>query len=148
MDNKNCDNEYFIIKGVIVEGIGEGSKYVMLYSENILLILGIKPFPGTLNILVDKEYLNIIRDMLNIERATYVIPPPAEGLGKVYAWKAYIDCLSVYIIKPEITIHSSNVIEIISSMFLRKILNKKSGDSIAIVITSRGLIPCFCQELQ
>ncbi|MEM1541411.1 MAG: DUF120 domain-containing protein [Ignisphaera sp.] len=144
MVEKPCDDSYIIIKGKVIDGLGEGARYVQLYSNNISRVLGIKPYPGTLNILVDREYTKIIELVFSVDKPMYTLPPPMEGFGKVYVWKAYIDCLQVYIVRPEITLYSSQVLEIISNVFLRKTLGKRSGDSIDIVVTHSGIAPCFC----
>ncbi|MEM4041189.1 MAG: DUF120 domain-containing protein [Ignisphaera sp.] len=144
MVEKRCEDDYIIIKGKVVDGLGEGAKYVQLYNNSISRILGINPYPGTLNILIDREYMDIIESVFSIDRPIYILPPPMEGFGKVYVWKAYIDCLQVYIVRPEITSHSRQILEVISDVFLRKKLGKESGDSIDIVVTYSGIIPCFC----
>ncbi|MBS3128590.1 DUF120 domain-containing protein [Candidatus Woesearchaeota archaeon] len=43
------------ITGTIVNGIGKGAWFVPQYKEKIRSVLGFTPFPGTLNILLDKK---------------------------------------------------------------------------------------------
>lgn len=117
------------LKGRIITGLGEGSRYIYLYRDRFLKILGINPYPGTLNIeLVEPRFFNI-EDYKYIE-----VDPPSQAYGKVLAVKARIKNIPVYIIKPLKTRHALNIIEVISEHNLREALGVKTGDVVEIYI--------------
>ncbi len=118
------------VKGRVVDGLGEGARYVELYSEQIRRILGMDPYPGTLNLVVDRFVAEKLFDPRN---KVYVIPPPRPGLGEVYAWPAFVRTEPCLAIKPRITRHGIEIIEIVSSRHLRSWLGL-SNDSIVEVL--------------
>ncbi|MCY0868421.1 MAG: CTP-dependent riboflavin kinase [Desulfurococcus sp.] len=118
-----------VVKGRVVDGLGEGGWYVKLYSSIIEKTLGITPYPGTLNVeLVDPP-------RLDFKELNYVeIKPPKQGLGGLLAVKALIKDIPVYIVKPVVTRHPPSIIEVISAHHLRKKLGLKTGDLIEIIL--------------
>lgn len=118
-----------VVKGIVVSGLGEGAKYVKIYSEQIRRVLGIDPYPGTLNIDVQQDMSKI----LSLDKAI-IIPPPKHGYGLVYAFKAVLMGEKVYVIKPAITIHSWSILEVISSYNLREKLGLRDGMIIELII--------------
>ncbi len=117
------------ITGRVVSGLGEGARYVRLYSSVFKEYLGITPYPGTLNISVDRDYS---RELLKIRHI--VIPPPYEGLGYVLAYKGVLKDLDIYVIKPLRSRYGWNVLEIISEYCLREKLGLKDNDYVEVVI--------------
>ncbi|MEM1645070.1 MAG: DUF120 domain-containing protein [Ignisphaera sp.] len=145
----SCSELYHVIRGKVVDGIGEGSKYVNLYQEILTRILGIVPYPGTLNIKLAAEEAQKLRQILRNNRCVYVITPPSNVYVKAYAWKAYLRvrgrCISVFIVKPEKTIYGDDVIELLSEIYLRGVLNLRTGDETELLIADKCFQPCDCQ---
>lgn len=143
-----CSELYHVIQGKVVDGIGEGSKYVSLYQEILRKILGIVPYPGTLNIKLSVEEAQKLKQILKNSTCTYIITPPNDVYVKAYAWKAYIrareKCVIVYIVKPEKTIYGDDVVELLSEVYLRGVLNLRTGDEIELLITDDCFQPCDC----
>lgn len=127
------------LRGKVVKGVGEGRKYVEIYSMEIEKTLGFKPFPGTLNVLLDKESIPKIVFIYSTKPYT-VIKPPFNGLADVYVWKGYIaksgspDKIELYIARPAKTVHDVSVVELISSECIRKRLGLSDGDAVEIVV--------------
>ena len=117
------------LRGKVVSGLGVGRKYVELYRQMINKYLGIDPFPGTLNIDVGHDVSEVLA-----KTTSKLIPPPFPGYGAVIAYKGYIKDIEVYVIKPCITSHGWNILEIISEKNLRKQLKLKDGDELEITI--------------
>lgn len=126
------------IIGMVTSGIGEGKFYVQIqkYNEEFKRLLGKKPFPGTLNLVVDKddykEFL-LARDPIKIEGF--------KTNERTFGW---INCYRIKLQKnnrqidaiitiPERTSHPENVAEIIATVYLRKELNVNDNDKIEIV---------------
>lgn len=117
------------LRGKVISGLGVGRKYVELYRQMINKYLGIDPFPGTLNIDVGHDVSEVLA-----KTTSKLIPPPFPGYGAVIAYKGYIEDIEVYVIKPCITSHGWNILEIISEKNLRKQLKLKDGDELEITI--------------
>jgi riboflavin kinase len=119
------------IQGIVTSGLGEGAYYVKQYSERIEQLLGFKPYPGTLNIVIDHQP--------NLERYVKKHIPGFEDQDRSFGW---LDLFRVevkhsgkteecYLIQPERT-HRRNQIEFISRIDLRKKLSLNDGDTISI----------------
>lgn len=117
------------IKGKIVSGLGVGAKYVELYREVFRNYLGIDPYPGTLNIDIGQDFFILLKKTKAI-----VVPPPKKEFGCVLAYPGELMGIKIYAIKPCITSHGWNILEIISDRNLRKTLNLKDNDTVEIVI--------------
>jgi riboflavin kinase len=120
------------IRGRVSQGLGEGGFYVEKYAEEFGRTLGFKPFPGTLNI-------EILNGVLSLHECKGIeIKPPSPSYGLVLAYPACLNGEKVFIIKPLLTRHSSQIIEIISSFKLREVLGLKNGDVVEVRV--------FCRE--
>lgn len=128
-----------VLRGKVVKGIGEGRKYVEIYSIEIEKTLGFRPFPGTLNVLLDKESIHKIVSVYNTKPYA-VIKPPLKGLADVYVWKCYIaksgssNKVESYVVRPAKTVYDVSVVELISSEYIRKRLGLSDGDAVEIVV--------------
>ncbi len=118
-----------VLEGVVVSGLGVGAKYVKLYREMFMKYLGIDPYPGTLNIDVGKDVSSLLAEI-----PAKIIPPPFPGYSLVIAYKGMIDREEVYILKPCITEHDWNILEVISQYNLREKLKLRDGSLIKVVI--------------
>lgn len=143
-----CSDPYYIVKGVVVDGVREGAKYVSLYSYIIRNVLGLEPYPGTLNIKLPNELLQFIKRLLHKCVPFYIIPPPGRNLGGAFSWRAYLRfkerCVFVYVVKPEKTIHGEDVIEVISDKYLRGELGIKTGDVVEVIFIRDNIVPSIC----
>jgi len=123
-------------KGKVSSGLGEGTYYITRkeYLKQFEEKLNIKPFPGTFNVKIpptDEEKLKILYNTKGIEINGFV--SMGRSFGKVYAFKAMLNNIMVYIIIPERS-HYKDVLEIISNFFLREKLNVKDGDTVSITV--------------
>lgn len=117
------------LRGKIFSGTGEGAHYTKLYSNELTKILGTQPYPGTLNVLLDKCFYELIEASKLIR-----IPPPKQGLGAVYAYRGYLAGVPVLILKPTITTHECRVVEVVSHVNLRRELGLRDGDVVELVL--------------
>jgi riboflavin kinase len=127
------------LKGTLVSGMGEGAYYMSLkgYTKQFKTKIGYVPFPGTLNIKLDKkEYVEAVRQLSNLEGTKI------DGFSdekRTYGWvKCYrctlndrIDCQLILL---ERTHHDYSVIELISEIEIRRKLGLKNGDELTITI--------------
>lgn len=110
------------IAGCVLAGFGEGAFYVKKYAPYFKEKLGIGPFPGTLNIKVEKP-----PGMANPVRIE-----PGAGMMPVNCYRARVRAkgreVEAAIVVPEKSKHPKEIIEIISSANLRQELGLKDGD--------------------
>lgn len=143
-----CSEVYHTVRGIVVDGIGEGAKYIRVYLDVIKETLGLEPYPGTLNVRLSNEAIEEVREYLTKTKPPRIIPPPAKDLGRVFSWGGYIrfdkQCTFVYVLKPEKSVYGYDVLEIISDKYLRKGMGIRSGDEIEIIFTQNDVTPCIC----
>ena len=117
----------------VFSGVGEGEFYVSLYAKRFREALGIAPYPGTLNTRL-VERVEEFNECLKRVGGVVIEPPeiPGARLGRVRVYRARINGVPVYIVRPEITVYDAAVAEIISEEYLRGLLNLKDGDTVVI----------------
>ena len=133
-----------IIEGEIIKGIDEGAYYIKEYHNKINEKLNFIPYEGTLNVKLDKNFINF-----NFDKYVSVVIPVFKKNGRTFGKvkcipvklsvkskknKKEIKKESCFVIIPERT-HHKNVIEIISEFNLREKLNLKEGDDCKIELT-------------
>ncbi len=156
---ENSKKKSITFKGKIVSGSGEGSYYMSLdgYKNQFKQKLGYEPYPGTLNVKLDKFYTNIKNEIRNLP-ALYIHGFKDEN--RTYGWvKCYpsllfsngpqeeyiekghdikeIDPFSGIkssIILLERTHHDNSLIEIISPFSIKDSTKLKNGDTVTIKI--------------
>ena len=112
-----------ILKGKVVSGMGVGAKIIADYLPKFKEICGFEVFPGTLNIMLEKDF-----DFPKSRHIEAFVKPDGTKRGKVYFVKAKIKSLpSVFLIRPEKTGHPKNILEIVSDKNLRKHFGLKDG---------------------
>ena len=125
-----------IFKGKVISGLGEGRYYTEQngYVEQFKNKLGFVPYPGTLNVEIEYIERNKLR-LLKDHRAIIIeeFKTKNRTFGGVRCFRAKIEGVDGAIVLP-LRSHYSNVLELISSEFLRDELNLKDGDSIKIMI--------------
>lgn len=127
-----------ILEGIAFSGSGEGAYYISLpkYFKQIEEKLGFKPYPGTLNIKLNEDFLrkrSFIDNSKGIKIEGFEEGGKKFGPGKCFP--AIINGkIKGAIIIPEKTRYNSSVIEIISKEYLRGALNIKDGDKVRIYI--------------
>lgn len=118
-----------VLKGKIVSGVGEGRRYVELYKNVLAELLGSDPYPGTLNLELEVCFYNITG-----RTSPLLVKPPNRDLGVVYAYRGWIENVKILLLKPSITRHDCNIVEVISTVHLRSRFGLKDGDLVDVVI--------------
>ena len=131
-------NNYVDLECEVVRGCGEGALYVKkdYYFSLLRSLLGLEPFPGTLN-------LNLISPIKNYSELCSICKPSfkletihlsSTRLGGVIAWYGLLMNIPCLIIRPMLSRHRANIIEVIASMNLRNKLKLKDGSRIKLRI--------------
>ena len=127
------------LKGTLISGMGEGAYYMALkgYTQQFKSKIGYIPFPGTLNVRLDKKiHQEAIKQFETLEGVK--INSFSDG-KRTYGWvKCFrgklnnsINC-ELFIL--ERTHHDDSIIELISKVCIRKTGKLKDGSKVTIKI--------------
>ncbi|MBA0909165.1 MAG: DUF120 domain-containing protein [Nitrosarchaeum sp.] len=127
------------LKGTLVSGLGEGSYYMSLkgYTKQFKTKIGYIPFPGTLNVRLDKkihqEAIKQFENLGGIKIESFSDGKRTYGWVKCFHAKVNnsINCELVLL---ERTHHDNSIIELISQVCIRKLGKLKDGSIISIKI--------------
>jgi CTP-dependent riboflavin kinase len=128
-----------VIKGTVFSGLGQGAFFTQLdwVKEQCLEKLGFTPFPGTLNIRVSRECLELVRQ-IRVETKVDVVPPTPD-FCPANAIPVTIGDIKAAIVVPhaeEFTekVHSADTIEVIAPVEIKKALGIKDGDEVVLML--------------
>ncbi|MEM2650445.1 MAG: DUF120 domain-containing protein, partial [Candidatus Nitrosocaldus sp.] len=130
------------LAGVAVAGMGEGSYYMSLegYRRQFLERLGFDPYPGTLNIRLDKIYIDLKRELAIYPAIT--IDGFSDG-KRTYGWvKCYTarinDRIDGAMLVLERTHHDESIMEVIAPVKIMDALGLRYGDRIHVKVFLQG----------
>lgn len=132
LDNLFAGEEIITLKGAVLRGLGEGAYYVQAYQKALQKRLGYIPYPGTLNVRLDKRPQELLRHT-TIEVPGFV--RDGRSYGVIRLAPATIrhrgrkaDCLFVL---PERTHHREEA-EFINEVSLREKLGLEDGSIVEV----------------
>jgi riboflavin kinase len=119
--------------GTVFSGGGDGKKFLELpwVKRQITKKLGFAPYPGTLNLKLTGESR---RRRTMLEKAPAEKICPAKDYCNGVLFKAFIGILECGIVVPEVPDYPNDLLEIISSVNLRKTLQLEDGDEVIITV--------------
>lgn len=120
------------IDGEVTTGLGKAAYFLSqeFYTKEFEKNLGFVPFPGTLNVVVDEDYLDEIN---KIKNSCENLIKPDEGFGAVKYIKAILnEKIEGAIVFPAKTTHDENYLEFIAEDKLRDQLNLNDGDIVSL----------------
>lgn len=121
------------ITGRVVTGLGQGAQLTQLEWARAQFVdkLGIDPFPGTLNVMVDASDASAWEQWKNAPGIT-IVPPNADWCNaRAYPIRV-AGRVNGAIILPEVNGYASTQIEIIANVSLRETLQLNDGDALAL----------------
>lgn len=134
-DNRNkMSSREKKIKGKILSGLGQGVYFTQLdwVKSQFQEKLGFDPYPGTLNLKLDKKNEKIYQEVLK-GRAIEIVPPASEfcpskgypiSLGKIKA----------AIILPSVPDYPKDIVEIMAPVKIKEKLKVEDGDEMEFTI--------------
>ena len=138
---KNLDSfpSHVEIKGVLTSGMGEGAYYMGLkgYTKQFKSKIGYVPFPGTLNLRIDKKiHQEAVKQFASLNGIT--INSFSDG-KRTYGWVKCFpaklnNSINCNLILLERTHHDNSVVELISKTSIRKSGKLKDGSKVTIKI--------------
>ncbi len=119
--------------GKVVSGRGEGEKYLKLewVKNQMTEKLGFTPFPGTLNLQLDKNYIKEKR-LLSEKSALGICQSAGYCIGLLF--KASIIGQACAVIIPQVKNYPPDFLEIVSEFNLRHELHLSDNDEVEITI--------------
>jgi riboflavin kinase len=109
------------MKAQVVSGKGEGEKFVPVYADKIYKEVGMKPYPGTLN--------------LRVKGLPPFEPIEIEGFGK-FGGLGLVPCVvngeRAFAVFPEKGEQEEGTIEIIAEKNIKETLKLKDGDFVVL----------------
>ena len=128
--------EDLVITGKVVSGTGEGAYFTQIdwVQQQCDEKLGFKPYPGTLNLEIFKEFLPAV-EMLHRQKGIELISPDPKFCNAM-VFKVSLGDVNGAIIFPEekVRVHPKNIIEIIAPLNIKASLKVEDGDSLKITI--------------
>jgi len=127
-----------VLEGRMVSGMGEGAYYMSLkgYTRQFRARIGHVPFPGTINVRLDKkEHAEAARQLDAMDGVK--IDGFSDGkrtYGRVKCFAAKVNSVDSHVIRPERTHHDSATIEIISRYNIRRAAGLSDGSKVTIEI--------------
>lgn len=123
-----------VIQGIVSSGLAEAFDFTQLdwVKEQCLERLGFVPYPGTLNLKVDEEYLNAIKELR--EQEGIEIIPPTPDFCKAISYRTSIKEIDAAVVIPLVKDYPEDIIEIIAPIKLKEALSIKDGDRLMISI--------------
>ena len=115
-----------VLKGKVVDGLGNACFWVKKIENLFFTKYGIKLFQGTLNIELEEEY--------NLENFWCIEPEEYGGNQIVYVQECNVLEHNSYIVRAKETAHRANILEIISDVNFREKYNLTNGDIIEIIL--------------
>ncbi|MCP4579026.1 MAG: DUF120 domain-containing protein [Deltaproteobacteria bacterium] len=122
------------ISGVIESGAGKGAYFTQVdwVVEQCEKKLNMTPFPGTLNIRINDETVQMLGEFLRVADVELVSNDPSFCAARVK--KVAVNGLPAAVVLPseEVRIHDNRTIELIASFSLKKRLGLDDGDTVTI----------------
>lgn len=129
--------DHITLHGSIKDGMGEGQYYIDQegYRTQFEQKLGFKPYPGTLNISVDKEDVGKL-DVIKSTAGIYINGFTCGGrsFGDVIAYKSKIKNMDCAIVVPARS-HYVDIIEVICQYHLRRTLSLNTDDRLDVKVS-------------
>ncbi|MDW8002229.1 MAG: DUF120 domain-containing protein [Deltaproteobacteria bacterium] len=123
------------VKGRIFSGIGKGKDFVKIdwVEEGIERLVGIRPYPGTLNLRVDEDDFHLLMEM---RPYGFFLESPNPQFCSAILLKGEIEGYQCALVFPQedVWVHK-NTLEVVSSIKLKDRLGLKDGDEIELEVT-------------
>ncbi len=136
----NSSPSHVDLKGLLVSGMGEGAYYMGLkgYTKQFKSKIGYVPFPGTLNVRLDKkihqEAIKQFETLDGVKIKSFSDGKRTYGWAKCFPAKLN-NSINCQLIMLERTHHDDSIIELISKSCIRKTGKLKDGSKVSIKIT-------------
>lgn len=124
-----------VLSGKVITGLGEGQYYISLegYRTQFREKLGFDPYPGTLNIKLDPESIEL-RKRISANTRIVGFTDQNRTFGSGSCFNVRISDIKGAVITPERTHYPEDIIEVIAPLNLRDYLNIKDGSVVHVEV--------------
>ena len=121
-------------EGKVTSGLGKAGNFMQkdTYKKQYKNKLGFEPYPGTLNIIVEEDNLDNIKEMKN--SCPNIIKPDQDFGAVKYITAKLENIITGAIVFPAKTTHEEHYLEFIARDNLREKLNLSDGDKVCLDI--------------
>jgi len=119
--------------GTVDTGQGNGKFFVAMpwVLQQLKALFDFTPYLGTFNLRLTPES---IKQRVCLTQQNGVMIEPENGYLPGYLYKAIISGTNCYVILPDVPNYPKDLLEIISTENLRKLLNVKDGDILTVMV--------------
>ena len=120
--------------GTVFSGQGNGRRFLELpwVKRQVMEKLNFSPYSGTLNLKLNEESM---KKRKLLQKAPAEIIFPAKGYYKGALFKTYIGILECAIVIPEVPEYPDDLLEVIASENLRKLLQLEDGCEVTVTVS-------------
>ncbi|MDO9096711.1 MAG: DUF120 domain-containing protein, partial [Candidatus Methanoperedens sp.] len=124
-----------VLSGKVITGLGEGQYYISLegYRTQFREKLGFDPYPGTLNLKLDSQSIEI-RKKISANTMISGFTDHNRTFGSGSCFNVRISDIKGAVITPERTHYPEDIIEVIAPLNLRDYLNIKDGSVVHVEV--------------
>lgn len=124
-----------VLSGKVITGLGEGQYYISLegYRTQFREKLGFDPYPGTLNIKLDSQSIEL-RKRISANTRILGFTDQNRTFGRGSCFNVRISDIKGAVITPERTHYPEDIIEVIAPLNLRDYLNIKDGSVVHVEV--------------
>ena len=119
-------------EGTITSGLGKGAVFLSIgcYKEKIKEKIGFEPYPGTLNLQINKGKSELLNNTVPIKIESF--KKDGKTYGGASCFKIKVNNINAAIIVPDLTEHEENMVEVVAPFNLKSKLKVKDGDKVKI----------------
>ena len=123
--------------GKVESGQDRGRHFMALpwVQEQVQDLLGFEPYPGTLNLRIDETFVQEYHEYLEVRKLDIIKPANNSYYPGVVARATLNETVEGAIVLPLIPEYPMDLVEIISSVFLRDALAIGDGDIVSVVVS-------------
>jgi len=128
-------NQY-ILTGKIVSGVRKASFFTQLdwVQEQCARKLGFRPYPGTLNIEIDKSVVSVLETLQGKSGIALVPPDPEFCIAKTLPVTIGTEKGAIIIPAEDVNVHDKNIIEVLAPLRLKTALGVNDGDTVTLTV--------------
>lgn len=115
------------LNGIVRSGLGRGAYFISQepYRSFFKGLLGKPPFPGTLNVELNSDWIEELPLKNHYQPA---------NKGGFWYYLGEIENLKIVVIRPDKSKHPNNILEIVASEYLRDLFDLTDGDRISFYV--------------
>ncbi len=122
------------VKGTVVSGVGKAVMFTQIdwVKDQCQKKLGFVPYPGTLNVKVDPEYVAAVKAAK--KKASIDLCPPSAAHCEAKCFRILLKRKPAAVVIPTVPNYPDDILEIIAPVKLKEAYAIKDGDSLTVSV--------------